>query len=113
MHAALTNAVYAVRGPDNATLAKTLVLRNSKVGGRVASLTQVAKNLRIYLDLLNFKDSSSYTFDGLPLILDRVSIVRVSCTQIIDHTVCLDSKFGIIIDSCDRYPTMLTSSNLF
>lgn len=112
MKEALPNVGWCLRGREDAFTAQSRLFDSDFVGGSVASLTDDVQRLGLDLELRIYEGKLARLFSSLPSVLDFVFLVRLFRGSSLDHTICVDIKRGIIVDSCERYPLHLTSESL-
>lgn len=112
MYAALVNAMHALRGVSEVFGAKQKLLSKVRVGGSPASLPDSVQYLKMRLEPRKFKDTSIRSFKQITLNLDHILVVRLFCKPQLDHPACVDTKRGLTVDRCERYPMILTRESL-
>lgn len=112
MTAALTNAVWCLCGREDAVSVKSKLFENVLVSGSVASMSEEAQRLGLHLELRTCRYKLARSFLSLSLIPDFVFLVCFFCRSLLDHIICEDTKGGINVDSCERYPLVLTQESL-
>lgn len=111
-YADLINAICALPGHQTAFQARKRLPEDFAVGGSLASLSLGIEKLGMHLDLRRVKVTETRSFQEMPLVLDCAFLVRCFCGSHPDHRGFVDTKTGIVPDSCKRYPLLLTTKSL-
>lgn len=113
MLAVVVNGVHALRGEGDAVRTETALMKEIDVGGSVASMAPSITQLGLHLRRQRIRSSTIRNFDDSPLFMDRTLLVCLFCGSIIDHTICVETRRQLILDSCERCPLLLRSESLY
>lgn len=109
MRAVLVNAIHVLHSERDAKDAQAQLLKLIYVGGSVGPLTDKIRKLKTHLRFQRYKQSHARLFYNLPLFLHCSFLVRFFCGTDLVHTIFVDTKRGLILDSSERCPLILTS----
>lgn len=68
--------------------------------------------MKTHLRLQRYQRSYGRSYCGVTLILDGIFLVRFFHLRDTDHTICVDTILGLILDTHERYPLILTFKSL-